>query len=120
MRTKRRLAGQPSSGASAPPASLWWKPGRSIRRERRGEAPKSGVEVVDPVTQLYVIGRFEYGEGSVPFDDLNTLAHGVLGGSRAAGVELMGARSLTAGPAALIAQSGSSLRFRDYLERGEH
>jgi putative DNA methylase len=82
--------------------------------------PKSGVEVVDPVTQLYVIGRFEYGEASVPFDELNTLAHGVLGGSRAAGIELMGARGLAAGAAALIAQSGSSLRFRDYLERGEN
>jgi putative DNA methylase len=82
--------------------------------------PRSGVEVVDPVTQLYVMGRFEYGEVSVPFDELNTLSHGVLGGSRAAGVELMGAHGLTAGAGALIAQSGSSLRFRDYLERGEH
>ncbi|MDP9302029.1 MAG: DUF1156 domain-containing protein, partial [Actinomycetota bacterium] len=82
--------------------------------------PKSGVEVVDPVTQLYVIGRFEYGDASVPFDEMNTLAHGVLGGSRAGGVELVGARSLVAGAGALIAQSGGSLRLRDYLERGEH
>src|SRR5262249_31933634 len=81
--------------------------------------PKSGVEVVDPVTQLYVIGRFEYGDASVPFDELNTLAHGVLGGSRAGGIELVGARGLTAGAAALIDQEGSSLRLRDYLERGE-
>jgi putative DNA methylase len=82
--------------------------------------PKSGVEVVDPVTQLYVIGRFEYGDASVPFDEMNTLAHGVLGGSRGDGIELVGARSLVAGAGALIAQAGSSLRLRDYWDRGEH
>jgi putative DNA methylase len=81
--------------------------------------PRSGVEVVDPITQLYVIGRFEYGDASVPFDELNTLAHGVLGGVRARGVELVGPRGLTTGAAALISQSGSSLRLRDYVERGE-
>ena len=58
---------------------------------------RSGVEAVDPVTQLYVIGRFEYGDAAVPFDEMNTLVHGVLAGARAGGVELLGPRGLTPG-----------------------
>src|SRR5262249_19206968 len=65
---------------------------------------RSGVEAVDPVTQLYVIGRFEYGDSAVPFDEMNTLVHGVLAGARGGGVELLGPRGLTAGTAALVEQ----------------
>lgn len=79
---------------------------------------RSGVEAVDPVTQLYVIGRFEYGDTFVPFDELNTLAHGVLAGARARGKELMGPRSLASGPDALVVQDGDIVRLRDYEERG--
>jgi len=79
---------------------------------------RSGVEAVDPITQLYVMGRFQYGTAWVPFDELNTLVHGVLAGSRSAGVELTGPRGLMSGTAALVEQDGENVRFRDFEERG--
>jgi len=79
---------------------------------------RSGVEAVDPVTQLYVIGRFEYGDSTVPFDEMNTLVHGVLAGARGGGVELLGPRGLTTGAAALVEQEKDTMRLRDFEERG--
>jgi putative DNA methylase len=79
---------------------------------------RSGVEAVDPVTQLYVIGRFEYGDSAVPFDEMNTLVHGVLAGARGGGVELLGPRGLTAGAAALVEQQKDTMRLRDFEDRG--
>jgi putative DNA methylase len=79
---------------------------------------RTSVEAVDPVTQLYVVSRFEYGDTFVPFDEVNTLVHGILAGERGAGVELLGPRGLTSGTAALIDKEGDSVRFRDYQERG--
>src|SRR5262249_25307314 len=79
---------------------------------------RSGVEAVDPVTQLYVIGRFEYGDSAVPFDEMNTLVHGVLAGARGGGVELLGPRGLTAGTAALVEQHKDTMRLRDFEDRG--
>lgn len=79
---------------------------------------RSGVEAVDPVTQLYVMGRFQYGAAWVPFDELNTLVHGILAGSRSAGVELTGPRGLMSGASALVEQDGGNVRFRDFEERG--
>jgi putative DNA methylase len=80
---------------------------------------RAGVEAVDPVTQLYVIGRFEYGDSTVPFDEMNTLVHGVLAGARGGGVELLGPRGLTAGAAALVEQEKDTMRLRDFEERGQ-
>lgn len=82
------------------------------------DVDRSGVEAVDPVTQFYVIARFEHGDAYVPFDEMNTLAHGVLAGARGEGIELSGPRGLTNGKAALLTKQKSSLKFRDYLDRG--
>jgi putative DNA methylase len=79
---------------------------------------RSGVEAVDPVTQLYIVGRFEYGDAQVPFDELNTLVHGILAGARARGAELLGSRGLMSGPRALVDQDEDQVRLRDYEERG--
>lgn len=80
---------------------------------------RAGVEAVDPITQLYVVARFEHGDAFVPFDELNTLAHGVLAGARGGGMELIGPRGLASGAAALLTQEKDKLRFRDYLDRGD-
>jgi putative DNA methylase len=80
---------------------------------------RSGVEAVDPITQLYVIGRFEYGDTFVEFDELNTLVHGVLAGARAGGIELIGPRGLTSGASALVEQEKNTVRFRDFEDRGK-
>ncbi len=79
---------------------------------------RPGVEAVDPVTQLYIIARFEYGDGFVPFDEMNTLVHGVLAGAGVGGVELGGARGLTHGAGALAEQDEDLVRLRDYADRG--
>src|SRR5262249_5665503 len=65
-----------------------------------------------------VIGRFEYGDSAVPFDEMNTLVHGVLAGARGGGVELLGPRGLTAGTAALVEQQKETMRLRDFEDRG--
>lgn len=82
------------------------------------EVDRSGVESIDPVTQLYVMGRFEYGEAPVPFDEMNTLVHGVLAGARGGGMELLGPNGLTHGSGALVEKDGDSVRLRDFEERG--
>lgn len=82
------------------------------------EVDPSGVEAIDPVTQLYVMGRFEYGEAAVPFDEMNTLVHGVLAGARGGGMELLGPNGLTQGAGALVEKDGDSVRLRDFEERG--
>jgi putative DNA methylase len=82
------------------------------------EVDPSGVESIDPVTQLYVVGRFEYGEAAVPFDEMNTLVHGVLAGARGGGMELLGPNGLTHGAGALVEKDGDSVRLRDFEERG--
>jgi putative DNA methylase len=47
------------------------------------QCDRRGVSLVDKPTQYYIIGRYEYGELAVEFDEANTLAKGV-------GVELDG------------------------------
>jgi putative DNA methylase len=79
---------------------------------------QSGVEIVDPVTQLYVLGRFQYGTDFVPFDELNTLVHGIMAGARGRGVEILGAHGLTNGARALLEKDGKNLQLRDFTERG--
>jgi putative DNA methylase len=73
--------------------------------------PAAGIGSIDPRTQLYVMGRFEFGGGYVDFDRANTLAHGI-------GVELGGPRGALAGPKALFKKDKSKVRLRDYRERG--
>jgi len=73
---------------------------------------RSGISGVDPVTQFYVMGRFEFGTAWVEFDKANTLARGV-------GVELGGARSLLSGRMALLEKEKGKVRLRDYGTRGK-
>jgi putative DNA methylase len=72
---------------------------------------RSGMRAVDPMTQFYVMGRFEFGTGWVEFDRANTLAHGV-------GVETSGPRSVLRATRAILEQERGQVRFRDYVTRG--
>lgn len=90
---------------------------KTVLADLMGQSP-ANVEAVDPITQLYVMGRFQYGDALVPFDELNTMARGILAGSRAKGVELLGPRGLNAGKSALIEKTADKLRLRDFEDRG--
>lgn len=79
---------------------------------------RAGVEAVDPITQFYILGHFEYGDAFVAFDEMNTMVHGVLAGGRAGGVELVGPRGLGTGPDALVEQQKDRVRMRDFDDRG--
>lgn len=72
---------------------------------------KRGVSAVDKPTQYYILGRYEYGEAIVEFDEANTLARGV-------GVELDGAGGLTDGKLALVKKTKNKVQLHDYSERG--
>lgn len=72
---------------------------------------RRGVTAVDKPTQYYILGRYEYGEASVDFDEANTLARGV-------GVELDGAGGLTDGKLALVKKTKNQVQLRDYSDRG--
>lgn len=74
---------------------------------------KRGVSAVDKPTQYYILGRYEYGEAIVEFDEANTLARGV-------GVELDGVGGLTDGKLALVKKTKNQVQLRDYSERGSH
>lgn len=74
---------------------------------------KRGVSAVDKPTQYYILGRYEYGEAIVEFDEANTLARGV-------GVELDGAGGLTDGKLALVKKTKNQVHLRDYSDRGSH
>lgn len=74
---------------------------------------KRGVSAVDKHTQYYILGRYEYGEAIVEFDEANTLARGV-------GVELDGVGGLTEGKLALVKKTKNQVQLRDYSERGSH
>jgi putative DNA methylase len=74
---------------------------------------KRGVSAVDKPTQYYILGRYEYGEAIVEFDEANTLARGV-------GVELDGPGGLTDGKLALVKKTKNQVQLRDYSERGSY
>lgn len=76
------------------------------------DEPRSGISGVDPVTQLYVMGRFEFGTAWVEFDRANTLARGV-------GAELAGPAGLLDGPKALFEKDKGLVRLRDHSARGK-
>lgn len=73
---------------------------------------RSGIAGVDPVTQFYVMGRFEFGTAWVDYDKANTLARGV-------GVELTGPGGLLDGRTSLLEKDKSRVRLRDYTQRGK-
>ncbi|MEG3925092.1 DUF1156 domain-containing protein [Microcoleus sp. T3_D1] len=73
---------------------------------------QKGVSAVDKPTQYYILGRYEYGEAIVEFDEANTLARGI-------GVELDGASGLTDGKLALVKKTKNQIQLKDYQERGE-
>ncbi|GFE72151.1 DUF1156 domain-containing protein [Chroococcus sp. FPU101] len=72
---------------------------------------QKGISKVDKPTQYYILGRYEYGESVVEFDEANTLARGV-------GIELVGANSLTDGRIALVKKDRNQVQLKDYQERG--
>lgn len=74
---------------------------------------KRGVSAVDKPTQYYILGRYEYGEAMVDFDEANTLARGV-------GVELDGCSGLTDGKLAPVKKTKNQVQLRDYSERGSN
>lgn len=69
---------------------------------------RQGLGRVDQATQLYVIGRFEFGDAEVPWDELNSLARGT-------GVELS---EQTNGTSALVTKSKGKAQLRDFAKRG--
>ncbi|MCY7273516.1 MAG: DUF1156 domain-containing protein, partial [Phormidesmis sp. CAN_BIN44] len=75
------------------------------------QCDRHGVSLVDKPTQYYIMGRYEYGELAVEFDEANTLAKGV-------GVELDGVGGLTDGKLALVTKAKTTIQLRDYSDRG--
>lgn len=75
------------------------------------QCDRRGVSLVDKPTQYYIMGRYEYGELAVEFDEANTLAKGV-------GVELDGAGGLADGRLALVKKVKTTVQLRDYSDRG--
>ena len=77
---------------------------------------KKGISAVDKPTQYYILGRYEYGEAAVEFDEANTLARGV-------GVELDGVGGLTDGKHALVKKTKKNskvqVQLKNYKERGK-
>lgn len=77
---------------------------------------KKGISAVDKPTQYYILGRYEYGEAAVEFDEANTLARGV-------GVELDGVGGLTDGKHALVKKTKKSskvqIQLKNYKDRGK-
>lgn len=71
----------------------------------------AGVSSVDPISQYYVLARYQYGAVAVDFDEANVLARGL-------GVELDGAGSLTSGANPLLAKEKKQVQLRDYRARG--
>lgn len=77
------------------------------------QCDRRGVSLVDKPTQYYIMGRYEYGELAVEFDEANTLAKG-------AGVELDGVGGLTDGKLALVTKAKTTIQLRDYSDRGAY
>ena len=75
------------------------------------QCDRRGVSLVDKPTQYYIMGRYEYGELAVEFDEANTLAKGV-------GVELDGSGGLTEGKQALVKKVKNTIQLNDYSDRG--
>ncbi|XHX78985.1 MAG: DUF1156 domain-containing protein [Stenomitos frigidus ULC029] len=75
------------------------------------QCDRRGVSLVDKPTQYYIMGRYEYSELVVEFDEANTLAKGV-------GVELDGVGGLTDGKLALVTKAKTTIQLRDYSDRG--
>jgi putative DNA methylase len=69
---------------------------------------REGLGRVDQETQLYVFGRFEFGDAEVPWDELNSLARGT-------GVELS---EHTNGASALVTKTKGNVQLRDFAKRG--
>jgi len=80
----------------------------AILREVHGLGEGGGT--LDPATRYYVLARFSYGYGNVPFDEANNLA-------RTAGVELE--EALVRGHNPLARSQGGKVHFYDFSERGD-
>jgi putative DNA methylase len=67
------------------------------------------VGAIDPATRYYVLSRYSYGYGKVPFDEANNLA-------RTAGLEL---HDLQHGPVPLATIAKGTVELHDFQTRGE-
>jgi putative DNA methylase len=76
--------------------------------ERIFGTDRRGLGRVDQQTQLYVMGRFEFGDAEVPWDELNSLGRGT-------GIELSEQAN---GAAALVEKSKGKAQLRDFSQRG--
>ncbi len=70
-----------------------------------------GLAGADAATRFYVAAQFSYGYQPVPFAEANNLGW-------MTGVEVDGPHGLTAGARALLVKNGSTVRLRDFEERG--
>jgi putative DNA methylase len=77
------------------------------------QCDRRGVSAVDKATQFYIMGRYEYGEAVVEFDEANTLAKGI-------GVELDGPGGLTDSKHALVKKTKNKVQLKDYQDRGAY
>lgn len=76
------------------------------------DAQDQAITSIDPMSQFYVMARFQFGEEPIPFDEANILARGL-------GLALEKTQVLMAGKRALVKKSGAYVTLRDYQERGE-
>jgi putative DNA methylase len=73
--------------------------------------PRSGVAGVDPATRFYVLWRFAYRNTAIDAGEAIVFAY-------PQGVELDGARGVSAGSRALVKKESNNYRLRDFTERG--
>lgn len=73
---------------------------------------RAGVGQVDRSSRFYILSRYQYGDATVEFDQLNVLAKGL-------GIELSGIGSLSDGRDAMVKVDKGEATLRDYIERGK-
>ncbi len=73
--------------------------------------PRSGVSGVDAATRFYVLWRFAYRNAAIDAGEAIVFAY-------PQGVELDGARGVSAGSRALVKKESNKYRLRDFTERG--
>jgi putative DNA methylase len=81
--------------------------------EKIFSVPRSGLAAVDAASKFYVLWRFQYKHAEIDAGEAIVFAY-------PQGVELDGARGLTAGPRALVEKKKSKMKLKDYAERGEY
>lgn len=83
----------------------------SVVQNKVLDAIFGGLGSADATTRFYLAAQFSYGYQAVPFAEANNLGW-------MTGVEVDGPHGLTVGAHSLLAKSGSTVRLRDFEERG--